>query len=119
MKPAVLRPAAPPRRHISEVVARMPKNSTATMDADFTCDVEAAIEGHREPLEPRAWDRCWIPRLLLEPSGWGNHISNAGSDRSAKSKIRRSLSRVSRFWSSYAESLAPMRLSVTSGGNSF
>ena len=53
---AVLRPAVPPRRKISEVLARMPKNSTATMDADFARDVEAAIEGHREPLEPPAWD---------------------------------------------------------------
>ena len=53
---AVLRPMLPPRRKISEVLARMPKNSTATMDADFARDVEAGIEGHREPLEPPAWD---------------------------------------------------------------
>ena len=53
---AVLRPAAPPRRKISEVLALMPKNSTATMDADFAHDIEAAIEGHRSPLEPPAWD---------------------------------------------------------------
>jgi hypothetical protein len=26
------------------------------MDADFAKDVEAAIESHREPLEPPAWD---------------------------------------------------------------
>ncbi len=26
--------------------------STAVMDADFAEDVEAAIESHREPLEP-------------------------------------------------------------------
>ncbi len=53
---AVLRPAAPPRRKISEVLARMPKDSTATMDADFARDVAAAIENHREPLEPPRWD---------------------------------------------------------------
>jgi antitoxin (DNA-binding transcriptional repressor) of toxin-antitoxin stability system len=53
---AVLRPVAPPRRKISEVLALMPKNSTATMEADFAHDIEAAIEGHREPLEPLAWD---------------------------------------------------------------
>ena len=52
----VLRPAAAPRRHLSEVLARVPKNSTATKDADFARDFEAAIEGHREPLELRAWD---------------------------------------------------------------
>jgi len=53
---AVLRPAVPPRRKISEVLARTPKNSNATMDADFARDIEAAIEGDREPLEPPAWD---------------------------------------------------------------
>lgn len=53
---ALLRPAIPPRREIPEVLALMPKNSTATMDADFARDVQAAIESHREPLEPPAWD---------------------------------------------------------------
>jgi len=53
---AVLRPAAPPRRKISEVLALMPKDSTATMDAGFARDVQAAIENHRESLEPPAWD---------------------------------------------------------------
>ncbi len=53
---AVLRPATPSRRRVSEVMALMPKNSTATMDADFARDVQAAIESHREPLEPPAWD---------------------------------------------------------------
>ena len=53
---AVLRPALPPRRKISEVLALMSKNSTATMDADFARDVQSAIECHREPLEPPAWD---------------------------------------------------------------
>jgi antitoxin (DNA-binding transcriptional repressor) of toxin-antitoxin stability system len=53
---AVLRPAVPPRRKISEVLALMPKDSTAVMDADFARDIEAAIESHREPLEPPAWD---------------------------------------------------------------
>jgi antitoxin (DNA-binding transcriptional repressor) of toxin-antitoxin stability system len=53
---AVLRAALPPRRKVSEVLALMSKNSTATMDADFARDVQAAIESHREPLEPPAWD---------------------------------------------------------------
>jgi antitoxin (DNA-binding transcriptional repressor) of toxin-antitoxin stability system len=53
---AVLRPAAPPRRKISEVLALMPEDSTATMDAGFARDVQAAIENHRESLEPPAWD---------------------------------------------------------------
>lgn len=53
---AVLRPAAPPSRKISEVLALMPKNSDATMDADFAHDVEAAIESHRAPSEPPEWD---------------------------------------------------------------
>jgi len=53
---AVLRPAVPPRRKISDVLALMPQNSTATMDAGFARDVQAAIESHREALEPPAWD---------------------------------------------------------------
>jgi antitoxin (DNA-binding transcriptional repressor) of toxin-antitoxin stability system len=53
---AVLRPAAPPRRKISEILALMPKNSTATIDADFARDVQAGIDAHNEPWEPPAWD---------------------------------------------------------------
>jgi antitoxin (DNA-binding transcriptional repressor) of toxin-antitoxin stability system len=53
---AVLSPAQPIRRKLSEILARMPKDSTAVMDADFARDVEAAIESHREPLEPPEWD---------------------------------------------------------------
>jgi antitoxin (DNA-binding transcriptional repressor) of toxin-antitoxin stability system len=53
---AVLRAPAPPRRTISECIALLPENSTAVMDPDFARDVEAAIESHREPLEPPAWD---------------------------------------------------------------
>ena len=53
---AVLRAGDPPRRQISEVLALMPKDSTATMDADFARDVQAAIDSHHEPLEPLAWN---------------------------------------------------------------
>jgi hypothetical protein len=34
----------------------LPEDSNATIDADFAKDVEAAVESHREPLEPPAWD---------------------------------------------------------------
>ena len=53
---AVIRPAEPVRRRISECIALMPADSTATIDPDFAKDVEAAITAHREPLEPPAWD---------------------------------------------------------------
>ncbi|MBS1826870.1 MAG: hypothetical protein JST93_16250 [Acidobacteria bacterium] len=53
---AVIRAAAPPRRTISECIALMPAESTATIDPEFAQDVEAAITAHREPLEPPAWD---------------------------------------------------------------
>ena len=53
---AVIRAAAPPRRTISECIALMSTESTATIDSDFAQDVEAAIAAHREPLEPLAWD---------------------------------------------------------------
>ena len=53
---AVIHAPLPPRRTISECIALLPEDSTAVMDADFAKDVEAAIESHREPLEPPAWD---------------------------------------------------------------
>jgi hypothetical protein len=53
---AILRASDPPRRRVSEVLALMPKDSTATMDGDFARDVQTAIDSHREPLEPPAWD---------------------------------------------------------------
>ena len=53
---AVIHAPVPPRRSIAECIALLPENSTAIMDADFAKDVEAAIESHREPLEPPAWD---------------------------------------------------------------
>ena len=44
---AVLKAAEPPRRTIAEILALMPKDSTATIDDDFAADVEAAVESHR------------------------------------------------------------------------
>ena len=52
---AVIHSPVPPRRTISECIALLPEDSTAVMDADFARDVEAAIDSHREPLEPPAW----------------------------------------------------------------
>ncbi len=53
---AVIHAPAPPRRSIAECIALLPTESTATIDADFAKDVKAAVEGHREPPEPPAWD---------------------------------------------------------------
>ena len=53
---AVVRPAEPVRRTISECIALLPEDSTATIDPDFAKDVEAAVASHREPLNPPAWD---------------------------------------------------------------
>lgn len=53
---AVLRSAVPPRRKLSECIALLSDDSSATIDPDFAKDVEAAIAAHREPLEPPAWD---------------------------------------------------------------
>ena len=53
---AVVHPAQPVRRTISECIALLPENSTATIDPDFAKDVEIAIDSHREPLNPPAWD---------------------------------------------------------------
>ena len=53
---AVVSPAEPVRRTISECMALLPEDSEATIDPDFAKDVEAAVEYHREPLNPPAWD---------------------------------------------------------------
>jgi antitoxin (DNA-binding transcriptional repressor) of toxin-antitoxin stability system len=53
---AILHPAEPVRRTLSECIALLPEDSTATIDADFSKDVEAAVRSHREPLNPPAWD---------------------------------------------------------------
>ena len=53
---AVVHAPVPARRSIAECIALLPEDSTAVMDADFAKDVAAAIESHREPLEPPSWD---------------------------------------------------------------
>ena len=55
---AVVRPAnEKPGRLLSESIALAEvSGSTATIDEDFAHDVLAAIEAHREPLDPPAWD---------------------------------------------------------------
>ena len=53
---AVLGAPVPVRRTISECMALLSRDSKATIDPDFAKDVEAAIESHREPLEPPAWE---------------------------------------------------------------
>jgi antitoxin (DNA-binding transcriptional repressor) of toxin-antitoxin stability system len=56
-QPVVVMHSMPPaRRLISECIALLPEDSTATVDPDFAQDVEAAIEGHREPLASPPWD---------------------------------------------------------------
>jgi antitoxin (DNA-binding transcriptional repressor) of toxin-antitoxin stability system len=53
---AVIRPVTAAPRKISECIALLPADSTATIDPDFAGDVEAAVEAHREALEPPEWD---------------------------------------------------------------
>lgn len=54
---AVLRAAEPPVRLLSESLRLARKHgSTATLDADFAKDLEAAVKSHREPLSPPTWD---------------------------------------------------------------
>ena len=57
---AVIRRAEPVRRKISGCIGLMPTDSTATIDADFAKDIEAAIAAHREPLEPSVWTECGL-----------------------------------------------------------
>jgi antitoxin (DNA-binding transcriptional repressor) of toxin-antitoxin stability system len=53
---AVVRSPDPPKRTIEECIALSPEDSPARMDDVFASDVEAAIDMHRDPLNPPAWD---------------------------------------------------------------
>lgn len=53
---AVIRLPSPPRRSIEECIDLLPEGSAAIIDEDFVHDVEAAVDAHRESLNPPAWD---------------------------------------------------------------
>ncbi len=53
---ALLRAATPRRRKLSEIMAALPENSEAILDADFATDVQSFVDSHREPLNPPKWD---------------------------------------------------------------
>lgn len=54
---AVVRPAESHVRRLSESLRlARERGSSVTPDPDFAKDVKAAIESHREPLSPPAWD---------------------------------------------------------------
>jgi antitoxin (DNA-binding transcriptional repressor) of toxin-antitoxin stability system len=53
---AVIHSIDPVRRKISECIALLSPDSSATIDPDFANDVEAAITTHREALEPLNWE---------------------------------------------------------------
>lgn len=53
---AVLRPAEPKRRRLSEILAALSESSTATIDSAFASDVQGFVDRHREPLRPPEWD---------------------------------------------------------------
>lgn len=52
---AVIHAASPARRTLSECMALLPEQSTATIDDGFADDLAQAIESHREPLSPPSW----------------------------------------------------------------
>jgi antitoxin (DNA-binding transcriptional repressor) of toxin-antitoxin stability system len=56
---AIVRPAAPerPGRLLSELIALAEAHgSTVTLDDEFSRDLEAIINSHREPLNPPSWE---------------------------------------------------------------
>src|SRR5262249_44288483 len=58
---AIIHAAEPERRTISESIAIAKAHAeelgySPTIDPDFAADVEAAINSHREPLDPPKWD---------------------------------------------------------------
>ena len=54
---AILHPAEPSLRLLSESLRLAQEHgSTATLDDGFASDLEHVINGHREPLDPPAWE---------------------------------------------------------------
>jgi prevent-host-death family protein len=54
---AVLKPARPGGRLISEVIADMRADpSDVVMDEDFARDIEEGIKAQRQPWNPPSWD---------------------------------------------------------------
>jgi prevent-host-death family protein len=53
---AIVSPAEPRRRSISECIALLPEDSTAVMDDNFAKDVQAAIESLHESVDSHEWD---------------------------------------------------------------
>ena len=53
---ALLQIMVPQRRSIEECIALLPEESMAVLDEEFASDVEKAVDAHREPLNPPAWD---------------------------------------------------------------
>ena len=53
---AVLRAAGSRGRRLTEILASLSADSTATIDEDFAVEVHAAIDAHREPLDPPDWN---------------------------------------------------------------
>ncbi|HLZ50552.1 MAG TPA: hypothetical protein VKP61_07375 [Candidatus Acidoferrum sp.] len=54
---AVVKPPEPVLRMLSESLRLAREHgSTVTLDGGFAKDVEEAIESHREPVDPPAWD---------------------------------------------------------------
>src|SRR5689334_3302547 len=46
----------PSRRKISKCIKLLPESSKAVVDSGFASDVDTAVEAHRDPLHPPAWD---------------------------------------------------------------
>jgi len=53
---AILHPAEPVRRTLSECIALLPEDSSAVIDPEFAKDFGLAADSNREPLTPPAWD---------------------------------------------------------------
>jgi len=101
---AVLHAAEPVRRTISECIALLPEDSAATIDPDFSKDVEAAIASHREPLDPPAWD------LIIDPPPFpgagpiggatlvGSQSQGAPCSRCAESHLNTDSYKLTHWW---------------------
>src|SRR5271157_1369157 len=109
---AVIHAPVPPRRSISECIALLPEDSTATIDADFAKDVEAAdervldVQSTDDTLSVSLRDGrvitvplVWYPRLLnatpaqrqnwkIAGGGYGIHWPDVDEDLSTEGLLR-------------------------------
>ncbi len=121
---AVLRATKPRGRRLSDIMAALPENSTATLDADFATDVQSLFDNHRDPLNrpigiSQASDPDRLHRHGRRSARWSDtFIQSSGSRHKDCRMLCRSIDRRNSVETEPTSLLGPaaqaLRLSVSS-----